>query len=170
MTVEGGERRDAEAPRPWIDRAAQTVAILGGLFILATAAMVTTSVLLRWVFKSGVKGDFEMVQIATAVAVFSFLPLCQLRRGNVFVDTFTLRTPRGFNRALDRLWDVVYAGFALLIGWRLILGGADAIGSRTSSMVLAIPVGWAILAVGAMSLFLGFVALVTAVRLGRGGP
>lgn len=54
-----------------------------------------------------------------------------------------------------------------MIGWRLILGGLDAIASRTSSMVLAIPVGWAILAVGAMALFLGVVALTTARRLGR---
>jgi hypothetical protein len=104
------------------------------------------------------------------VAVFAFLPLCQLRRGNVFVDTFTLRTPGWFNRGLDRLWDLVYAGFALLIGWRLILGGLDAIGSRTSSMVLAIPVGWAIFAVGVMALFLGFVALIAFHRLGRTQP
>ncbi len=120
MTHEGAAA-DAVVSAPWIDRVARGLAILGGLFMLAAAVMVTTSVTLRWLFKSGVKGDFEMVQIATAVAVFAFLPLCQLRRGNVFVDTFTLRTPGWFNRGLDRLWDLVYAGFALLIGWRLIL-------------------------------------------------
>ncbi len=169
MTHEGAAA-DAVVSAPWIDRVARGLAILGGLFMLAAAVMVTTSVTLRWLFKSGVKGDFEMVQIATAVAVFAFLPLCQLRRGNVFVDTFTLRTPGWFNRGLDRLWDLVYAGFALLIGWRLILGGLDAIGSRTSSMVLAIPVGWAILAVGVMALFLGLVALISFHRLGRARP
>lgn len=135
--------------------------------MLAAAIMVTTSVILRWLFKSGVKGDFEMVQIATAVAVFAFLPLCQLKRGNVFVDTFTLRTPAWLNRGLDRLWDVVYAAFALLIGWRLIVGGLDAIGSRTSSMVLAIPIGWAILGTGVMALGLAAVTLVSAKRLSQ---
>lgn len=167
MTTGGVEMRDPPASRSWIDRAARMIAIAGGLFMLAAALMVTTSVVLRWIFQSGVNGDFEMVQIATAVAVFSFLPLCQLSRGNVFVDTFTLRTPGWLNRGLDRLWDIVYAGFALLIGWRLILGAADAIGSRTSSMVLAIPVGWAILAVGTMALFLSLVALTTAYRIGQ---
>lgn len=169
MTHEG-TAADVVASAPWVDQVARGLAILGGLFMLAAAIMVTTSVTLRWLFKSGVKGDFEMVQIATAVAVFAFLPLCQLRRGNVFVDTFTLRTPTWLNRGLDRLWDLVYAGFALLIGWRLILGGLDAIGSRTSSMVLAIPVGWAILAVGVMALFLGLVALISFRRLGRARP
>lgn len=167
MTLEGAEAGAEPAPPPMMDRIARTIAICGGLFMLAAAIMVTTSVLLRWLLRSGIRGDFEMVQIATAVAVFAFLPLCQIRRGNVFVDTFTLRTPTWINRGLDRLWDVVYAGFAFLIGWRLILGGLDAIASRTSSMVLAIPVGWAILAVGAMALFLGVVALTTARRLGR---
>lgn len=167
MTHGGAEAGAEPGPPPLMDRIARTIAICGGLFMLAAATMVTISVLLRWLLKSGIRGDFEMVQIATAVAVFAFLPLCQIRRGNVFVDTFTLSTPTWLNRGLDRLWDVVYAGFAFLIGWRLILGGLDAIASRTSSMVLAIPVGWAILAVGAMALFLGVVALTTARRLGR---
>lgn len=146
-----------------VDRVARGLAVFGGAVMLATAAMVTVSVLLRWLFKSGINGDFEMVQIATAVAVFSFLPLCQLGRGNVFVDTFTLKAPARFNRGLDALWDLVYAAFALLIAWRLGLGAYDAIASHTSSMVLAIPIGYAIAATAAMALFL-FVATLTAFR------
>lgn len=170
MTQEGGDTRGGSVPLAWIDDAARTLAVLGGGLMLAAAVMVTLSVLLRWLFSSGVKGDFEMVQIATAVAVFAFLPLCQIRRGNVFVDTFTLRAPAWLNRGLDRLWDLVYAGFAVLIGWRLLAGGLDAIGSRTSSMVLAIPIGWAIMSVGVMALFLAAVAVTAALRLGRPGP
>jgi len=167
MAEEGAVTGDG-APSPGlVDRVARGLAVFGGLFMLAAALMVTTSVLLRWLFASGVKGDFEMVQIATAVAVFAFLPLCQLKRGNVFVDTFTLRTPARLNRFLDRLWDGLYAGFALLIGWRLIVGGLDAIASRTSSMVLAIPIGWAILATGLMAFVLAGATLVSAQRLSR---
>ncbi|AVO45030.1 TRAP transporter small permease [Phreatobacter cathodiphilus] len=166
MTQEGAEQRGVPAPGI-IDAVTRALAILGGLLMLAAAVMVTVSVLLRWLFRSGVQGDFEMVQIATAVAVFAFLPYCQIRCGNVFVDTFTLRTPDWLNRNLDRLWDLVYAGFAVLIGWRLMAGGLDAISSRTSSMVLAIPIGWAILATALMALFLALVTLTTALRLGR---
>lgn len=166
MTQEGAEQRGVPAPGV-IDAATRTLAIFGGLLMLAAAVMVTVSVLLRWLFRSGVQGDFEMVQIATAVAVFAFLPYCQIRRGNVFVDTFTLRTPDWLNRNLDRLWDIVYAGFAVLIGWRLMAGGLDAIASRTSSMVLAIPIGWAILAAAVMALLLALVAVTSALRLGR---
>ncbi|WP_163359815.1 TRAP transporter small permease subunit, partial [Klebsiella aerogenes] len=83
----------------------RALAVFGGCVMLAAAAMVTLSVLSRWLFKAGISGDFEMVQIATAVGVFAFLPLCQWGRGNVFVDTFTLKAPDWLNRGLDTLWD-----------------------------------------------------------------
>lgn len=170
MSLDGaGERAADERPGP-IGRLAYGLAVAGGLVMLAAAIMVAASVLARWLAGSGIQGDFEMVQIATAVAVFAFLPFCQLRRGNVFVDTFTLKAPAGLNRGLDTLWDLVYAGFAALIAWRLALGAADAITSRTTSMVLAIPIGWAILLAAGMAAFLALVALATARRLWRRRP
>ncbi len=170
MTEPGGGGEAAGGSGGLLERIARALAIAGGALMLATAIMVTTSVVLRWLFKSGVKGDFEMVQIATAVAIFAFLPLCQWRRGNVFVDTFTLKTPAWFNRRLDALWDMVYAGFAALIAWRLALGAIDSIQSRTSSMVLAIPTGWAIAVAAAMAAFLAVVTVATTVRVYRGQP
>ena len=62
---------------------------------------------------------------------------------------------------------MLYAAFALLIDWRLIVGGLDAIASRTGSMVLAIPIGWAILATGLMAFVLAGVTLVSARRLSQ---
>jgi TRAP-type C4-dicarboxylate transport system permease small subunit len=168
MTDGGAGETAAGGSGGLLERFARALAIAGGALMLATAIMVASSVVLRWLFRSGVKGDFEMVQIATAVAVFSFLPLCQWRRGNVFVDTFTLKTPAWFNSKLDALWDIVYAGFAALIAWRLALGAIDSIQSRTSSMVLAIPTGWAIAAAAVMAAFLAVVTLATTVRVYRG--
>lgn len=132
--------------------------------MLAAALLVTASVTLRWIRRDGIQGDFEMVQIATAVAVFSFLPLCQWGRGNVFVDTFTLKAPAAFNRALDVLWDIVYAAFALFIAWRLSLGAFDALSSRTGTMVLGLPIGWAIATVSLMAVVLAVITAATAVR------
>lgn len=166
--AEGG--RAEERPAGAIERAARVLAIAGGAVMLVTAVMVVVSVLMRWLLRTGLRGDFEIVQIATAVAVFAFLPLCQWRRGNVFVDTFTLRAPERLNRTLDTLWDLVYAGFAWLIAWRLAVGAYDAIASRTSSMVLAIPFGWAIAATAAMAGFLGIVTVMSALRQARARP
>ena len=51
-----------------------------------------------------------MVQMATAIAVFSFLPYRQVRRGNIVVDTFTTWLPARANALIDAFWDLVYAG------------------------------------------------------------
>lgn len=144
------------------------LAIAGGLLILCTAFAVVFSVLGRALVGTipgigPVPGDFELVQIGTALCVFAFLPLCQARRGNVIVDTFTLKIGERAQAALDALWDLVYCGFALFIAWRLALGARDLITSNTTSMVLGLPTGYAIAACSAMAVVLAGVAFLTAV-------
>jgi TRAP-type C4-dicarboxylate transport system permease small subunit len=142
------------------------LAIAGGLLMLGVSIIVTVSVLMRWLINYSVPGDIELVQIGTALAVFAFLPLCQAHRGNIMVDTFTNRLPAVVQRALDALWDVVYAGMAAIIAWRLAVGAWDTIRSNTVSMMLSLPIGWAIAVCAAMALLLAAVALATAtVRL-----
>ena len=143
------------------------LAIAGGLVMLAAAIMVVVSVGMRWLMSYSIGGDIELVQIATAIAVFSFLPLCQSHRGNIIVDTFTARLPASARNALDALWDLVYAGMAAIIVWRLALGAWDSLRSNTVSMMLGLPIGWAIALCSAMAMLLLIVALATALRLLR---
>jgi TRAP-type C4-dicarboxylate transport system permease small subunit len=143
------------------------LAIAGGLLMLAVAIMVVVSVVMRWLINYSVPGDIELVQIGTALAVFSFLPLCQTHRGNIMVDTFTTRLPARAQRGLDALWDLVYAGMAAIIAWRLAVGAWDTIRSQTVSMMLALPIGWAIAACAAMAVLLAAVAVGTAFVLAR---
>lgn len=159
---EAGDHAEGEAAHGLLSRLARLLAVAGGLIMLAGAVMITVSVALRWLRNDGVQGDFELMQIATVLAVFCFFPLCQTRRGNVFVDTFTLKAPKAFNRALDAFWDLVFALVAGLIAWRLALGALDAVNSQTISMVLRFPVGWAIAAASLLAAFLCLAALVTA--------
>ncbi len=144
------------------ERLGAALALAGAALALFIAGLVTLSVGLRWATSSGLPGDFEMVQMAVALAIFSFLPYTQLRRGNMLVDTFTLRLPPRAIVAIDAFWDLVYAAVASLLGWRLAVGAADAINSQTSTMVLGLPVGWAIMACAAMAGLLALSALVTA--------
>lgn len=148
-------------------RLTRALAVTGGFVLLAVAAMVVVSVAMRWITAYPVTGDIELVQIATALAVFAFFPLCQSVRGNIMVDTFTSWLPRRAQAALDALWDLVYAGVMLLIAWRLAEGAYDTLRSGTVSMMLALPVGWAIAACAVMAVLLAVVALATAQRLIR---
>ncbi|MBX6425243.1 MAG: TRAP transporter small permease [Variibacter sp.] len=168
--MDGGP--DSEPPPAARGRALETLtrplAVAGGLLSLAAAAMVVTSVLLRWLTVHSVPGDIELVQIATGLSIFAFLPLCQAQRGNIMVDTFTTWLPARAQRGLDALWDVVYACAAAVIAWRLAVGAADTIRSHTVSMMLGLPIGWVIAACAVMAALLMVVALATAWRLVRG--
>ncbi len=145
------------------------LAMVGSLLVIAVALIVVTSVVRRWLTDNVIFGTVEIVEIATALAVFSFLPLCQARRGNVVVDTFTARLkPRALDR-IDAFWDLVYAGVAALIAWQLLQGARDTIVSQTTSMMLGLPVGYAIAACAVMAAVLAVVAVATALRLLRSG-
>ena len=162
---------ETPAPPPPQDhgavRIARVLALLGGFLLVGLAGLITASVLMRWLGGQGVNGDFELVQMGLAMAVFAFLPLCQAYRGNVTVDTFTARLPAAAQAALDLLWDLVYAAFAAFIAWRLAIGAAEALASRTTSMVLGLPIHYAIAACAAMAAFLALIAVLTAVRRAR---
>lgn len=145
------------------------LAMVGSLLVIAVALIVVTSVVRRWLTDDVIFGTVEIVEIATALAVFSFLPLCQARRGNVVVDTFTARLkPRALDR-VDAFWDLIYAGVAALIAWQLLQGARDTIVSQTTSMMLGLPVGYAIAACAVMAAVLAAVAVATALRLLRSG-
>lgn len=157
-------------PQPGLlDRATYLLALAGGVLVLAFAAIATVSVLWRWLTGGGVPGDFELVQTGLAVAVFAFLPICQLHNANIMVDTFTTRLPRRAQRVLDGVWALVYAAVALLIGWQTALGARDTITSGTTSMVLGLPIGWAMVLSSVFAFWLGAVAVVTAERAFRRG-
>jgi TRAP-type C4-dicarboxylate transport system permease small subunit len=159
----------AEAEPSGFDRAVRAVALLGGVLLIALATMVVVSVTLRsdLVGAAGVPGDFELVQMATAVAAFCFLPWCQLRRGNIFVDTFTLRLPKSWQRAIDAFWDVVYGLAMALIAWRLGVGARAAFASGENTMVLQLPSWLPIALCAGLAALVCVTAFVSASRLMR---
>jgi TRAP-type C4-dicarboxylate transport system permease small subunit len=110
------------------------VAVAGGLLALAVALLVTTSVTLRWLFSSPIDGDFEYVKMATAVAVFSYLPYTQARRGNIIVDTFTGGLSAASRNRLDAFWDLVYAAFMGFCAFALMRGTFESIRSGETTM------------------------------------
>jgi TRAP-type C4-dicarboxylate transport system permease small subunit len=165
-TVSTAAPEPPRAPRV-IDRIARGLAVLGGVIALAVAGVVAVSVVRRWLFSEPIPGDFELAQIGTAVAVFAFLPYCQIVRGNIVVDTFTTNLPARVRHRIDALWDLVYAAAMALVAVCLARGTWDMLASQEVSMVLRIPV-WPGVAFGALCCaLLAVVALCTAIGLLR---
>ena len=177
MTDAGAERQPA---LPLVKRLSGAIALLGGLLSLCTALLVVASVVGRWLsgtvlaktfpWLGPVNGDFELVQMATAIAIFCFLPYCQVYRGNIVVDTFTTRLPERANAYIDAFWDIVYAGMMALLTACLIVGTLEHLKSGQTTMLLQLIVWPALAACAALAFLLTCVALATALSLVRSRP
>ena len=143
------------------------VAVTGGYLALATAALVLTSVLGRWLFNAPVEGDFEFVKMATAIGVFTYLPYTQLKRGNIMVDTFTTWMGPRFCRMLDAFWDLVFAVVMGLCATGLFVGAREAMRSGETTMQLQLIVWPAIGLAAVLCLLLALTAVITAAHLIR---
>lgn len=151
------------------DRLIGFVAMLGGILALMTACMVVVSVMGRKLFDMPVEGDFEMVKMATAVAVFTFLPLTQIRRANIMVDTFTGSMRPRVQRWFDAFWDFAYAIFMGFCAVGLLAGTRDAWRSGETTMQLQFVIWPSIGLCAALCLLLVLSSLVSAARLIRLG-
>jgi TRAP-type C4-dicarboxylate transport system permease small subunit len=167
--AEAAARQTGPQP-PASERLSAAIALLGGLLLLCTATLVVVSVLGRKFFDAPVNGDFELVQMATAVAVFSFLPYCQARRGNIVVDTFTSWLPVRGNALIDAFWDLVYAGMMGLIAVCLTTGALEHFRNGQTTMLLQLIVWPALAICTALCFLLALVAVATAARRLRGRP
>lgn len=154
--------------RPAIERLTGLVAIAGAGLALAAAMLVTVSVLGRWLADAPVEGDFEYVKMATAVAVFAFLPYTQARRGNIFVDTFTQRFGARLNRRIDAVWSLVYAAFTGFLSFALFVGTVEALHSGQTMMMAPVPLWPSIGVAAALCALLALTGLLVGHRLWRG--
>ena len=157
----GGQSRPADA----LERITGFFAAAGGLLALGVAFLVTVSVLMRWLFSAPIDGDFEFVKMATAVAIFAYLPYTQARRGNIIVDTFTGRlSPRLRNR-IDAFWDLAYALFMGFCAFALVVGTLESIRSGETTMQRQLPL-WPTIGLSMLLCAgLAVTALLTARRL-----
>jgi len=137
-----------------LERLTIWLAAFGGSVLAAMALMTFISIIGRELITFGlgpIRGDFELVEGA-AIAVFSFLPYCQMQRGHMTVDlVIAPMSTRIFNLS-SLLGDITISAFAVVIAWRLWLGLADKMAFGESTMILALPIwyGYALSMVGAV--------------------
>jgi TRAP-type C4-dicarboxylate transport system permease small subunit len=123
-------------------RVSVVVAAVGGLSLLGIMLLTVASVIGRELFDSPVPGDFELVEIWCAVAVFAFLPYCQLVRGNVVVDLFTESASLRTRATLELIGNAMFTVIAAVLTWRMVLGGIDLATYHEETMVLRVPLWW----------------------------
>jgi TRAP-type C4-dicarboxylate transport system permease small subunit len=130
----GGAARPAGSAARALLATARVLAVIGGLLSCAMAAIVTVSVIGRYLFHRPIPGDYDIVGILCGCAIFAFLPYCQLQRGNVLADFFTARAPARVKASLDAAGALIYLAAAVLLTWRLYYGALE---MRQSAEVIA---------------------------------
>jgi TRAP-type C4-dicarboxylate transport system permease small subunit len=116
------------------------LAILSGLILVAMTVMEVVSVTIRSVLGAPIPGDFELVQIGTAVAVFGVLPYCHMLKSNFIVDFVLAKAPAGVRFGFDALGGLILAVIAGVLTWRMYLGGVELREAGETTLVLGIGV------------------------------
>ena len=163
---------------------ASALAIVGGIVLTAVTMMSVVSIIGRWAVGSSipvlgtmgpVPGDFELVEMGVAFAVFAFLGWCQFQRGHVTVDIFVSRLSPRTLAGLSMLSNAAITAAASLIAWQHGLGMLDRIRYQESTMILQIPMWWGYAAALVGAWMFALVSLYTVWRsanemLGKGEP
>lgn len=118
-------------------------ALAGGVVLLGVALMTTWSAASGWVFGKPLAGDFELTEVCVAIAVFAFLPYCQLTDANVTADIFTARAGPRTVAALGVLAALIALGVGALLTWRTYEGLVDYRKYVEITAILKIPIWWA---------------------------
>jgi TRAP-type C4-dicarboxylate transport system permease small subunit len=115
--------------------------VLGGIAMLA-AMLVLIATVIGGAFGKPILGDSELVELLVGMAVFAFLPYCQLRGSNVIVDFFTQPLPLRARRWLDAVMGAAFIFVATVLTWRMAEGGLTAWERSRKSMFLQLPDWW----------------------------
>lgn len=168
---EGGANR----PRPSFDRQPNWLsflravirfwALIGGLILAALVLMTAASAVSNLVFDKPLRGDYEMAKHFIAIAIFCFLPYCQLTGANVTVDIFTEGMSERAKSAMLAFASLFAIVFSLVLLRQMSLGLIGYIEYPETTATLHIPL-WTAFPPALVSLFLLLVASL--ITMGEG--
>lgn len=147
----------------FVYRLAYWSAIVGGIALVAITLMSVASVSGRALISIGlgpVPGDFELVEVGTAIAVFFFLPWTYLKGGHATVDLLYMHLPPWGKKAIVIVSDLLMLAVWLIMTWKLYEGMLEKKEYLETTFILAMPIWWAYAAclVGAVIGCLAYIA------------
>jgi len=128
-----------------VDRLCLGLCIAGGLVLVAALTVTMLNILARLCASldigiSPFTGDGELMEAACAIAIFAFLPWCQLNNGHVTVDLFVSRLGMRAGLFISLLSDLGMAAAASFIAWRLVVNMLEKYQYGETTMLLQLPI------------------------------
>lgn len=169
-------------------RLTTVVAFGGGLLLSAIALTTTYSILGRAISRNlpdfvllewwrPIRGDFELVEMGTAIAIFSCLPYTQMMRGHVLVGFLTSSLGAHGKAALAVPANLLLSVIVVLITWRMTVATREFMTAdfTQTTMLLGIPIWWGYVPATLCMVLFSVVSLFTVWRsldeaLGEGEP
>lgn len=126
----------------WSYKLSATLALIGGGVLLILVIMTCISIFGRSLASIGlrpIEGDFELIEIGVAFAIFSFLSWAQYKDGHARVDVFKDYFSKSLNLSLNLFSNLMMTVIACIIGWRLSAGMLDKFAYNETTYTLQIP-------------------------------
>lgn len=166
--ADAGGRGGLERVFGAVRRVTEAWALAGGLLLIAVVLVNAASLAGNILFAQPIAGDFEIVEVGVAVAVFAFLPYCQVTGANVTADIFTANASRAWQSAFAVLAALIALGFGCLLLWRMSLGLMDFREYREVTTIYQFPLWIAFVPILVSLLLLVLAALVSLGEVWRG--
>lgn len=151
-------------------------ALVGGILTLALALMTAASAVSNIFTGQPFAADYELVKHVIAVAIFMFLPYCQITGSNVTVDIFTESMSEWKKNAMAAFSSLFAIAFSLLLLVQMYGGFKSYIRFQEVTPVLKLPLWTAFppillsLALLLLAACVTFAANWAALRARRGEP
>ncbi|ODN69080.1 Sialic acid TRAP transporter permease protein SiaT [Methylobrevis pamukkalensis] len=97
--------------------AARGLAIVGGLIIIAAAALICVEVFVRKILGSSTGVTDELCSYALAIGSTLAFPYCLVERAHIRVDSFTRLMPARLQAVIDLVALAALTGFFSLVAW-----------------------------------------------------
>ncbi|GLQ04817.1 TRAP transporter small permease [Sneathiella chinensis] len=123
-----------------VHRLCEIWALAGGVLLLAVVLVNAYSITADILFGIPLTGDFELTEMGIAIAIFSFLPYCQITGSNVSADIFTMRAGRLALALMGLLAGLLALAFSLILLWRMSAGLQDYITYEEVTAIFSIPI------------------------------
>lgn len=162
------DRGGASRPRPspwqpvWLHLTATVIrgwALIGGVILVVLMLLTALSAASNLFFSKPLQGDYEVMKHFVAVAVFCFLPYCQLTGANVTVDIFTEGASERAKAAMIAFSSLFAIVFSAVMLRQMSLGFVSYMQYPETTAALHIPL-WTAFPPALFSLALLFIAAV----------
>lgn len=163
-----GTRTPTTRPLAAIEKVIELWALAGGMLLCGIVLLTAYSLFMDIAFNAPFAGDFEIVEMGVAVAVFTFLPYCQLTDANVSADIFTAHASRRTIALLMFLASAIALAFSLLLIWRMYYGMVDSRAYNEVTTVNGIPVWIAYVPILVSLALLVVASAITLIRSAKG--